>query len=621
MLKKLTVPLFISLAIVLFFSVTQLGTYFFNYSFDMLASLNFRGEKSSDVIIVAVDDATLARYDRANTGYIPKEVYAGFINKMASLGPSVLAFDVLFDVRIPGEGDGGFESAVRSYKGKLVFGSYIKKMFGSGADDVKVEPGSELGNPDLSFGYVNIFRGISQDYDGIRRRFRPVEYVGTQIMYSLPLAAADRIFKVAIDSAGGRISFFDRQTGSLRSSIAVSEQGCGYINYAGDSRVFHVIPFHEIMDADETKARIYGRIVEGKAVIVGSLSPRHRDYQDIPSLYLNLFKRKKQEYGVVILANILASIMNGRIMNAFNPAAESAIVVSLCAVSGALFSSVSPLAGFLILAALILTFIFASFMLFVKTYIVFNFFALAATAVLVYLSHVVLNYYRVRNESRFLESILKKYVSPEVAKHITRVEIERLNEGSKKVVTVLFADIRGFTPLSERLDPKEISALLNEYFNKMTEVAFRNRGTVDKFIGDAIMLIFGAPVELEDAAFVAVRTAIEMREELERMKARWKEKGSETIDIGIGINTGEAFVGNIGSDIHKEYTVLGDNVNTAARLEGKALPGQILISESTLKLVGKRIKYNALEPVTLKGKSHPVEVFEVIGFADRPAGS
>ena len=213
-----------------------------------------------------------------------------------------------------------------------------------------------------------------------------------------------------------------------------------------------------------------------------------------------------------------------------------------------------------------------------------------------------------------MASTLKKYVSPEIAKLITREEFDNSEQGAKKIITVLFSDIRGFTPMSEKMDPKEISHLLNEYFNEMTRVIFKNKGTIDKFIGDAIMVLFGAPVELEDAPLRAIKTAIEMRSELEKLKNKWKEDGSASIDVGIGINTGEAFVGTLGSDIHKEYTALGDTVNTAARFESKAQKGQILISESTLRAVRKHIKFNELEPIMLKGKSKPHEVFEVISL-------
>lgn len=170
--------------------------------------------------------------------------------------------------------------------------------------------------------------------------------------------------------------------------------------------------------------------------------------------------------------------------------------------------------------------------------------------------------------------------------------------------------------MSERMDPRAISKLLNEYFNRMTEIIFRNGGTIDKFIGDAIMILFGAPLPQDDATLRAVKTAIEMREGLKKLREGWQDAGGQAFHIGIGINSGEAFVGNLGSDNHKEYTALGDAVNTAARLESKAQPGQILISASVWREVGHLIKFNELEPVMLKGKSKPQEVYEVIGMLE-----
>jgi len=170
--------------------------------------------------------------------------------------------------------------------------------------------------------------------------------------------------------------------------------------------------------------------------------------------------------------------------------------------------------------------------------------------------------------------------------------------------------------MSENMDPKDISKLLNEYFNKMTAIIFKNNGTIDKFIGDAIMVLFGAPLDVEDAPLKAVMTALEMTRELKKMSLKWSDKTEQTLEIGIGINTGEVFVGNLGTDRHKEYSALGDTVNTAARLESLAKKGQILISESVFKCVADKIECRALEPIILRGKSRPQEVYEASG----PAG-
>ncbi|MEW6713316.1 MAG: adenylate/guanylate cyclase domain-containing protein, partial [Candidatus Riflebacteria bacterium] len=267
-----------------------------------------------------------------------------------------------------------------------------------------------------------------------------------------------------------------------------------------------------------------------------------------------------------------------------------------------------------VLAFLLFLLLFLAFYLFFSMGILYNFCLLAASLLTIYVIAVFSRYYQLRRERQSLFAVLQKYVSPEVAKLITRSEYEKTMHGEKKAITVIFADIRGFTRMSENMDPWAISKLLNEYFNRMTEIIFKNGGTIDKFIGDAIMIIFGAPIAQHDAAFRAVKTALEMREALKEMRRGLEENSEKAFHIGIGINTGEAFVGNLGSDNHKEYTALGDAVNIAARLESRALPGQILFSESVLREVADQIEFNRLEPVTLKGKSHPQEIFELVSI-------
>jgi adenylate cyclase len=185
--------------------------------------------------------------------------------------------------------------------------------------------------------------------------------------------------------------------------------------------------------------------------------------------------------------------------------------------------------------------------------------------------------------------------------------------GEKKEVTILFADIRDFTGRAEKMDPAAIVEMLNEYFLQMTDLVFKYEGTVDKYIGDCLMAIFGAPFSHSDDPLRAVYCALEMQKQLKSLQEEWRREGREIFEVGIGINTGEVVAGNIGSTQRMEYTVIGDNVNIAERIEEVARGKQILISESTYQKVKGKIKVNKLAPLVLKGKTHPVSVFEVKG--------
>jgi adenylate cyclase len=183
--------------------------------------------------------------------------------------------------------------------------------------------------------------------------------------------------------------------------------------------------------------------------------------------------------------------------------------------------------------------------------------------------------------------------------------------GVNQTITVLFADIRGFTALSEREKPEKVVGLLNRYFSVMTEIIFDHGGTLDKYIGDGLMAIFGAPTASPEDALNAVKAAVTMQKRLVPLNDELRTEGYSQISVGIGLHTGEATIGYIGSDRRSEYTAIGDTVNLASRLESNAAGGQILMSEATAAASGNRVPVNEREPLTVKNRVQPVNVFEV----------
>jgi adenylate cyclase len=183
--------------------------------------------------------------------------------------------------------------------------------------------------------------------------------------------------------------------------------------------------------------------------------------------------------------------------------------------------------------------------------------------------------------------------------------------GVNQTITVLFADIRGFTAISEREKPEKVVGLLNKYFSAMSDIIFAHGGTLDKYIGDGLMAIFGAPTVGEEDALNAVKAAVTMQKQVAKLNEELRAEGYEHIAIGIGLHTGEATIGYIGSDKRSEYTAIGDTVNLAARLESNAGGGQVLMSEATAAASGNLIPVNQLEPLTVKNRVQPVNVLEV----------
>ncbi|HNI97206.1 MAG TPA: adenylate/guanylate cyclase domain-containing protein, partial [Leptospiraceae bacterium] len=190
--------------------------------------------------------------------------------------------------------------------------------------------------------------------------------------------------------------------------------------------------------------------------------------------------------------------------------------------------------------------------------------------------------------------------------------------GSRKEITVFFSDVRGFTTLSEALSPEDLVKLLNEYLSVMTNVIIDFKGTIDKYMGDAIMAFWGAPINMEDHPYYACVSAIVQLNKLKELQADWKSRNLPSIDIGIGLNTGPAVVGNMGSSHRMDYTCMGDTVNLGSRLEGsnKMYATRIIISEYTYERVKERVYARELDLVKVKGKNQPVRIYELIGLVD-----
>ena len=220
-------------------------------------------------------------------------------------------------------------------------------------------------------------------------------------------------------------------------------------------------------------------------------------------------------------------------------------------------------------------------------------------------------------EKEMIKHAFTRYVAREVVEEILKDPEHLVLTGERREATVLFCDIRGFTPLSERMSPEDVVLLLNEFYTLMIETVFKHDGTLDKFLGDAVMAVFGAPISHPDHAVRAVRTAIAMQAGIAALNDARMRDGKERIQVGIGVSVGEVVAGTVGSGERMEYTVIGDSVNLASRLESSAKPGRILISERTYDKVRNLVEVVPLGPIKVKGKEEQVEVFELVGHRGR----
>lgn len=231
-----------------------------------------------------------------------------------------------------------------------------------------------------------------------------------------------------------------------------------------------------------------------------------------------------------------------------------------------------------------------------------------------YLINIALKSFYENKQKQFITKQFGRYISPDLVQEIVASDEEIQLGGVNKELSILFLDIRGFTTLSEKLKPEMVVDLLNKMFNLITSKVLENKGTIDKFIGDAAMIIFNAPLDLEHHEYYAVKTAYDIQQGMAQVRSEVLEQHGVEVNIGIGINTGEVVIGNIGSYIRMDYTAIGDHVNVAARIEANTEANQIFVSEQTYERTKEYFEYEFIGEVMMKGKTVPIKLYEVHGI-------
>ncbi len=323
-----------------------------------------------------------------------------------------------------------------------------------------------------------------------------------------------------------------------------------------------------------------------------------------------------QLYGVDIHANIVQCLMDNRFKQEIPRSIQTIILLVLMVMLYVCFKNINIKISTLIFSVILFSVVIIPF-IFYKNGIIISVIYPLFSVILLYLICLIWNYiYEILKRKRITESF-KKYVAPQVVESLVKDGVDELKlGGNKREIAVLFVDIRGFSTMSEKLNPEQVVEILNDYLNLTSTAIFKFGGTLDKFIGDATMAIFNAPLDIEKPVLKAIFAALEMLKGAEELSEKSLAKYGVKVAFGIGINYGTAVVGNIGATFRMEYTAIGDSVNTAQRLESNAKPGQILISESVYKEVKDYIKVTPIGAIPLKGKSQEVSVYQLHGVAD-----
>ncbi len=385
--------------------------------------------------------------------------------------------------------------------------------------------------------------------------------------------------------------------------IPVDEQVCTLVPYRGGQGSF---PY--VSAVDVLRGRVPAEQLEGAIVLVGTTAPGLMEHRSTPvsSVYA----------GVEVHANLIAGMLDQNFRH--RPGYTRGAEIGTLAAAGVILSVALPFLGPLVSTLLSLGILGGIVSLNTAAWQNNLVLPLATSLLLVallYTFNMTCGFFAESRARRRITGLFGQYIPPELVAEMSHKPDDYTMEGQSREMTVFFSDIRSFTTISEQLDPIQLSLMMNEYLTPMTRIIHRHRGTVDKYIGDAIMAFWGAPLEDPDHAEHGVRAALGMREELVRLRARFKEKGWPEIYVGMGLNTGNMSVGNMGSEFRRAYTVLGDAVNLGSRLESltKAYGVDIIISESVRERAND-IVCRELDVVRVKGKEQPVAIFEPLGF-------
>ena len=548
-----------------------------------LKSLDFRFQirgpiaSKLPIVLVSIDQDS---FDELNLPWPwPRTLHATLIRKLAASQTKLIAFDILFtEPKADPREDQALANAIRDAGNVILAAEFTEVASDFGPRTTVNLPIPLVREHALGYGPANLVT----DRDGIVRRAR------------LALAFQDRIFPGFAYQIYQGLEGQENQQGKEISSVPQ------LINFRGPARSYPIVPYYRIL-RDEIDPAVF----RDKIVIVGSFSPSLHDIFPTP------FSASAPTAGVEIQANFADTLAANDFIRHFQAGGHYFIFILLSAITIWFSFYFKPLRASLMVLGLAGAYAFISFYL-------FSFHQLwmpmmpSLLGVLVSYGGITLdNYIREQKERIRLRATFSKYVSRDVVDELLD-DREGLSLGGKKRhITVLFSDIRGFTSISEQIGPEQVVSLLSDYFGQVTHIVFKHGGTVDKFIGDAVFAIFGAPKSHEDDALRAVKTGLEMIELVESLGPKWTQIIGRPLKVGVGINSGEAVVGSIGSEIRSEFTAIGDTVNLGSRLEGltKELGVPMLISEFTAAELKDAIPLRPLRQVKVTGRESPLLVY------------
>lgn len=625
-----------------FFSRYRLS--FIDRNFAHRAPLNIPKE-SLDVIIVTISDKSEATVpDRFP---FPRSYYARAIRNLNRAGARAIGIDLTFDQ--PDETHGPYNDdelyrAIQQYRNVVVAGKTDLRDEEATVAREDENFHSIFYSADSSVGSVY----VPNDVDGIYRRYMPfakmpgIERYIPSFSFGL-LNKVQRLPSTTIAENNGRefivgnnhvpqfddVSFLINYYGPAGSTFEQFD----IANILDDS-TFETVEERELHASinifdDPDIGMLHDGKFKNKIVLIGPYFSESKDIFNVP-IADPKFPDRNQMYGVEIHANALQTLLRQEYIQ--RPALWidflyiigisflTFFCISALKLNKSKYSFLFEILGVAFVFALLYGVLQLSYYMFSAHRILVGVVSPASAVILNYVGSVVYQYLSERKQKSMIKGMFSQYLNPTVVNELIQDPNKLRLGGEKKLLTVFFSDIASFTSFSEKLPPEELVLLMNEYLSSMTEIILKNEGTLDKYIGDAVMAFWGAPIPLENNALSACLSALEMQEKAQHIAERWKSEGRPNLVVRMGLNTAEMVVGNMGGEKRFDYTVLGDAVNLASRLEGanKSYGTRIMISEATYEKVKDLFLCRELDLLVVKGKTKPIRVYELLGKLDTP---
>lgn len=597
----------------------------YDLRFDLRGPSPPEGIAALDIVIVDIDDQSF--FDLPSRWPFPRTYYAKLVDNLTRAGARLILFDIIFSEPTfsnPAEDQALATASRRS--GRVVFAG--KKAFdlayGGTLNTYIVKPIKPLlqSGP---WGIVN----IEEDIDGFVRRY--LLYENWEGASYLPLALHAWRHLTHEEAASP-----DKKNGVVqlpsRAELPRFTNSSFLINFRGPARTFPTYSLSSVLDDRDFQLAVAeldtnyfdnvflpNEIFKDKIVFVGASAEELQDVKFTPFYGEGEGRRKLP--GVEVHANALSTLLLGDSIKR-TPFWVDLLVLLLAAfVTMVLVLQTRTLTGLVLVALELMILLGVAVFFFIKLLTWAPVIAPTLAIVLSYIGNNAQIIIAERRERWRTKRVFQQYVSESIVNSILASGAMPKFGGEKRQLTVLFSDIRGFTTYCEKHSPETVVQRLNEYLTEMTEIIKQRQGTLDKYVGDEIMAVYGAPYHYPNHAEKACETAVEMIDRLREMQKRWSANAQDYFQIGIGINTGHMIVGNMGSQQLFDYTVIGDEVNLGARLEGanKEYWTSIIVSESTYEQVKERAHVRELDLVRVKGKKRPVKIFELRSMEPLPA--